>query len=50
MEVAVNPTGSPDSDRVVMIATPDACLLKAAFRASVGSWFTSFSSIAYKVS
>jgi hypothetical protein len=33
-----------------MTATPEACLLKAAFRASLGSWFISFSSIAYKVS
>ena len=50
IEVAVKPTGSPVSDFVVMIATPDACRLKAAFRASLGSWFISFSSIAYKIS
>jgi histidinol dehydrogenase len=46
----VKPTGSPDSDLVVIIATPEAWRLKAAFKASEGSWFRSFSSIAYKIS
>jgi hypothetical protein len=50
IEVAVKPTGSPDSDLVVITATPEAWRLKAAFKASEGSWFRSFSSIAYKIS
>ena len=39
IEVAVNPTGEPSSAVAVIIATPEACLRKAAFRASVASVF-----------
>jgi hypothetical protein len=35
-EVAVKPTGFPAESFRVMTQTPEACLLKAAFRASVG--------------
>ena len=50
IDVAVKPTGAPSGDLVVMTATPEACLLKAAFRASLASWFRLFSSIDYKIS
>jgi hypothetical protein len=39
MEVAVKPTGFPELSLVVIIATPEACRLKAAFRASLASGF-----------
>lgn len=39
IEVAVNPTGEPSSAVAVIMATPEACLRKAALRASVGSLF-----------
>ena len=39
IEVAVNPTGEPSSAVDVIMATPEACLRKAAFRASVASLF-----------
>jgi hypothetical protein len=39
IEVAVNPTGEPSSEVAVIKATPEACLRKAAFRASVASVF-----------
>jgi hypothetical protein len=34
----------------VITATPEAWRRKAAFKASEGSWFRSFSSIVYKIS
>lgn len=39
IEVAVNPTGEPSSAVAVITATPEACLLKAALRAVLGSLF-----------
>ena len=45
IEVAVNPTGDPSLAVAVMTATPEACLLKAAFRVSLGLLFKLSSSI-----
>jgi histidinol dehydrogenase len=50
IEVAVNPIGLPSGSMVVIIATPEACRLKAAFSASLGSVFSSFCNIVPKVS
>jgi hypothetical protein len=47
IEVAVKPTGEPSEAVAVITATPDACLRKAAFRASEASVFTLSSSIDY---
>lgn len=45
IEVAVKPTGEPSSAVAVITATPEACLLKAALRASLESLFRFSSSI-----
>lgn len=39
IEVAVKPTGDPSSAVAVITATPEACLLKAALSAVLGSLF-----------